>query len=222
MLSGTSPIEGRARRLGRLGQGDVEGRVSHQLHIRDAQAPPGVFGSGTPTMPAVAPRPARTLHPSTTHLPQAPGTALVEDLSLDELEHKGAAGHRGHGLRTRAAPTTSTLCVSKDRRSLEPLAAPTPPSWPASPTSPPPPRCSGAPSARPVAIAPTAIQGLAHPEGEVATGAAPRDGTGTLLILSSLATCRRGGGRPHHARRHPLDVRSTSSAKRARTRNCCI
>jgi 4-hydroxymandelate oxidase len=40
----------------------------------------------------------------------------------------------------------------------------------------------------PVAIAPTAIQGLAHPDGEVATavGAA---GAGALLILSSLATC---------------------------------
>jgi 4-hydroxymandelate oxidase len=40
----------------------------------------------------------------------------------------------------------------------------------------------------PVGIAPTAIQGLAHPEGEVATarGAAA---AGALLILSSLATC---------------------------------
>ncbi len=40
----------------------------------------------------------------------------------------------------------------------------------------------------PVAVAPTAIQGLAHPEGEVATaeGAAA---AGALLILSSLATC---------------------------------
>jgi 4-hydroxymandelate oxidase len=40
----------------------------------------------------------------------------------------------------------------------------------------------------PVAIAPTAIQGLAHAEGEVATarGAAA---AGALLILSSLATC---------------------------------
>jgi 4-hydroxymandelate oxidase len=40
----------------------------------------------------------------------------------------------------------------------------------------------------PVGIAPTAIQGLAHPEGEVATarGAAA---AGALMILSSLATC---------------------------------
>ncbi len=40
----------------------------------------------------------------------------------------------------------------------------------------------------PVGVAPTAIQGLAHPEGEVATarGAAS---VGALLILSSLATC---------------------------------
>ena len=41
----------------------------------------------------------------------------------------------------------------------------------------------------PVVVAPTAIQGLAHPEGEVATarGAAA---AGALMILSSLATCR--------------------------------
>ncbi len=46
----------------------------------------------------------------------------------------------------------------------------------------------GAPVASPVAIAPTAIQGLAHAEGEAATarGAAM---AGALMILSSLATC---------------------------------
>jgi 4-hydroxymandelate oxidase len=46
----------------------------------------------------------------------------------------------------------------------------------------------GTPVASPVGVAPTAIQGLAHPEGEVATarGAA---GAGALMILSSLATC---------------------------------
>jgi 4-hydroxymandelate oxidase len=46
----------------------------------------------------------------------------------------------------------------------------------------------GSPVATPVAVAPTAIQGLAHPEGEVATarGAAA---AGALHILSSLATC---------------------------------
>jgi 4-hydroxymandelate oxidase len=46
----------------------------------------------------------------------------------------------------------------------------------------------GSAVASPVGIAPTAIQGLAHPEGEVATarGAAA---AGALLILSSLATC---------------------------------
>ncbi len=40
----------------------------------------------------------------------------------------------------------------------------------------------------PIAIAPTAIQGLAHPEGEVATARGAAD-VGALLILSSLATC---------------------------------
>jgi 4-hydroxymandelate oxidase len=46
----------------------------------------------------------------------------------------------------------------------------------------------GSAVASPVGVAPTAIQGLAHPEGEVATarGAAA---AGALLILSSLATC---------------------------------
>ena len=46
----------------------------------------------------------------------------------------------------------------------------------------------GTPVSSPVAVAPTAIQGLAHAEGEVATarGAAA---VGALLILSSLATC---------------------------------
>ncbi|HEY1827923.1 MAG TPA: alpha-hydroxy acid oxidase, partial [Acidimicrobiales bacterium] len=45
----------------------------------------------------------------------------------------------------------------------------------------------GAPVSSPVAVAPTAIQGLAHPDGEVATirGAAE---VGALTILSSLAT----------------------------------
>ncbi|MGP0032398.1 MAG: alpha-hydroxy acid oxidase [Acidimicrobiales bacterium] len=40
----------------------------------------------------------------------------------------------------------------------------------------------------PVAIAPTAIQGLAHPDGEVATARAAA-GAGALMVLSSLATC---------------------------------
>jgi 4-hydroxymandelate oxidase len=46
----------------------------------------------------------------------------------------------------------------------------------------------GSAVASPVAIAPTAIQGLAHPDGEAATarGAAA---AGALMILSSLATC---------------------------------
>jgi 4-hydroxymandelate oxidase len=46
----------------------------------------------------------------------------------------------------------------------------------------------GAAVASPVGIAPTAIQGLAHPEGEVAT-ARGTAAAGALLILSSLATC---------------------------------
>jgi 4-hydroxymandelate oxidase len=46
----------------------------------------------------------------------------------------------------------------------------------------------GSPVSSPVAIAPTAIQGLAHPEGEVATARGAAE-VGALLILSSLATC---------------------------------
>jgi len=47
----------------------------------------------------------------------------------------------------------------------------------------------GSPVSSPVAIAPTAIQGLAHAEGEVATARGAAE-AGALLILSSLATCR--------------------------------
>ena len=46
----------------------------------------------------------------------------------------------------------------------------------------------GSPVSSPVAIAPTAIQGLAHPEGEVASARGTAE-VGALLILSSLATC---------------------------------
>ena len=46
----------------------------------------------------------------------------------------------------------------------------------------------GTPVSSPVAVAPTAIQGLAHPEGEAATARGAAE-AGALLILSSLATC---------------------------------
>ena len=46
----------------------------------------------------------------------------------------------------------------------------------------------GTPVASPVVIAPTAIQGLAHREGEVATARGSAE-AGALMILSSLATC---------------------------------
>jgi len=46
----------------------------------------------------------------------------------------------------------------------------------------------GSPVSSPVAIAPTAIQGLAHAEGEVACARGAAE-AGALLILSSLATC---------------------------------
>jgi len=46
----------------------------------------------------------------------------------------------------------------------------------------------GTPVSSPVAIAPTAIQGLAHREGEAATARGAAE-AGALMILSSLATC---------------------------------
>jgi 4-hydroxymandelate oxidase len=46
----------------------------------------------------------------------------------------------------------------------------------------------GTPVASPLVIAPTAIQGLAHPEGEAATARGAAE-AGALMILSSLATC---------------------------------
>ena len=46
----------------------------------------------------------------------------------------------------------------------------------------------GTPVSSPVVIAPTAIQGLAHPEGEVATARGAAE-AGALMIMSSLATC---------------------------------
>ena len=46
----------------------------------------------------------------------------------------------------------------------------------------------GTPVSSPVAVAPTAIQGLAHPEGEAATARGAAE-VGALMILSSLATC---------------------------------
>jgi 4-hydroxymandelate oxidase len=46
----------------------------------------------------------------------------------------------------------------------------------------------GTPVSSPVAIAPTAIQGLAHPEGEAAMARGAAE-VGALMILSSLATC---------------------------------
>jgi 4-hydroxymandelate oxidase len=46
----------------------------------------------------------------------------------------------------------------------------------------------GQPVSSPIAIAPTAIQGLAHPDGEAATASGAAE-AGALMVLSSLATC---------------------------------
>ena len=46
----------------------------------------------------------------------------------------------------------------------------------------------GSPAALPVLLAPTAIQRMAHPEGEVATARGAAD-AGTCMVLSSVSTC---------------------------------
>ena len=129
------------------------------------------------------------MRPSTTLPAPEPVTApLVTDLSLEDLEREArhAIGEMAYAYYPGGADDERLLQGNVD--GLEPLAAP-------------PPRagrdrrgvhrdrpCSGSPVSSPVAIAPTAIQGLAHPEGEVATARGAAE-AGALLILSSLATC---------------------------------
>lgn len=142
-------------------------------------------------MRPVPAHPARTSTPG--HNPETAGpqpgaeTPLVTDLSLEDLERdaRHAIGEMAYAYYAGAAD---------DERLLEGNVA----AWAhwqlhphvlagladvSTETT-----LLGTPVRSPVAVAPTAIQGLAHPEGEVATarGAAA---AGALLILSSLATC---------------------------------
>ena len=99
----------------------------------------------------------------------------------------GPARHRRDGLRLLRRRRRRRAAAGRERGGVGPLAAP--PAGAGRDR-----RVStattllGSPVGSPVGIAPTAIQGLAHPEGEVATarGAAA---AGALMILSSLATC---------------------------------
>ena len=116
------------------------------------------------------------------------GTApLVTDLSLDDLERdaRHAIGEMAYAYYSGGADDERLLEGNVDAWShwqLHPhVLAGVAEVSPAT-------TLLGTPVSSPVAIAPTAIQGLAHPEGEVATarGAAA---AGALMILSSLATC---------------------------------
>ncbi len=138
-------------------------------------------------MRPVPAHPARTDAPG--HNPvRLSGTApLVTDLSLDDLERdaRHAIGEMAYAYYSGGADDERLLRGNVEawaRWQLHPhvLAGLTDVSTATT--------LLGSPVASPVAIAPTAIQGLAHPEGEVACarGAAA---AGALLILSSLATC---------------------------------
>ena len=128
-------------------------------------------------------------HPASTHAaehnPEAP---LVTDLALDELEHdaRRAIGEMAYAYYAGGSDDERLLRGNVDAwahwqlhpRVLAGLAGVS---------------CStsvlGQPVSMPVAVAPTAIQGLAHPDAEVATARGAAE-AGALMILSSLATSR--------------------------------
>ncbi len=138
-------------------------------------------------MRPVPAHPARAAAPE--HNPEVPDPRppLVTDLSLDELEREArhAIGEMAYAYYSGGADDERLLRGNVEAwghwqlhpRVLAGIAEV------ATATT-----LLGSPVSSPVAIAPTALQGLAHAEGEVATarGAAA---VGALLILSSLATC---------------------------------
>ena len=64
--------------------------------------------------------------------------------------------------------------------------------------------CSASPAALPVAIAPMAAHGLAHPDGGVADGPRPRRRPGCPFTLSTMSHALDRGGRGGRAGRRPL------------------
>ena len=143
--------------------------------------------AGAPTMRPVPAHPART--DATGHNPvQLSGkTPLVTDLSLEDLEHEArrAIGEMAYAYYSGGADDERLLQGNVEAWShwqLHPhvLAGISE----VSPAT----TLLGSPVSSPVVIAPTAIQGLAHPEGEVATARGAAE-MGALMILSSLATC---------------------------------
>ncbi len=139
-------------------------------------------------MRPVPAHPART--DASEHNPAPPGrpAPLVTDLSLEELEHEArrAIGEMAYAYYSGGADDERLLQGNVDAWShwqLHPhvLAGISEVSTATT--------LLGSPVTSPVAIAPTAIQGLAHAEGEVATARGAAE-AGALLILSSLATRR--------------------------------
>ena len=139
-------------------------------------------------MRPVPAHPARTDAPGHNPVEVSGAPPLVTDLSLDDLEHdaRRAIGDMAYAYYSGGADDERLLQGNVEAWShwqLHPrvLAGISD----VSPAT----TLLGSPVSSPVVIAPTAIQGLAHAEGEVASarGAAA---VGALLILSSLATCR--------------------------------
>ncbi len=144
-----------------------------------------------PTMRPVTDHPARS--GASAHIPApsmprgARSTPLAVDLSLDDLEcdARRIVGEMAYAYFAGGAENERLLsdCVAAwDRWRLHPrvLAGLSEVSTATT--------LLGREVSSPVAIAPTAIQGLAHPDGEAGTarGAAA---VGSLMVLSSLATC---------------------------------
>jgi 4-hydroxymandelate oxidase len=139
-------------------------------------------------MRPVPAHPARTDAPGHNSVEASGAPPLVTDLSLDDLEHdaRRAIGDMAYAYYSGGADDERLLQGNVEAWShwqLHPrvLAGVSE----VSPAT----TLLGTPVSSPVVVAPTAIQGLAHAEGEVASarGAAA---VGALLILSSLATCR--------------------------------
>jgi 4-hydroxymandelate oxidase len=118
---------------------------------------------------------------------RAAGRALVTDLSLDDLERdaRHAIGEMAYAYYSGGADDERLLRDNVEAWShwqLHPHVLAGIDGVSTATT------LLGTTVATPVAIAPTAIQGLAHPEGEMAT-ARGTAAAGALMILSSLATC---------------------------------
>ena len=127
------------------------------------------------------------LAPDTGTRPELGSGPLVTDLSLEELEHEArrVIGEMAYAYYAGGADDERLLAGNVEawgRWQLHPRVLAGVDRVSTATT------LLGTEVASPVVVAPTAIQGLAHPEGEVATarGAAA---AGCLMVLSSLATC---------------------------------